>query len=323
MTIAPKNITISVTGAGGQISYAFLFRLISGDVFGPSTTINLILVEIPQAVERLTGLVFELQDCASPCLGDIACTADLTRAFTNTDFIILLGAFPRGPGMDRSQLLSKNAGIFKAQGAAINKFSPTAKIIVIGNPCCTNTHVAHKHAPDVPPENWFALTQLDVNRAKSLYAAASNGAFKVNDIKDEDVIIWGNHSNTMVVDYRMENNAIDLSDVKARVQTRGSEIIKARGASSAASAANAILDMLKNLITPNKFFSAGVISDGSYDVDPGLVFSFPIRTSADGSRHEIVKSLDVSSIQAELDKTQAELKNELEVVNALIADSKL
>jgi len=331
-------VTVSVTGAAGQIAYAFLFRLISGEVFGKKR-VNLVLLEIPQAVGKPEGLVFELEDCGFATLGDVKCTADVNDAFVGADWIVLLGAFPRGPGMDRSQLLAKNAGIFKSQGEAINKYAKGAKvsedsgrdglegkrtltpflcsvkIITVGNPCNTNTAVAREAAPEVDDGNWYAMTTLDVNRAKSLYA--KEAGIPVDTIGDEEVVIWGNHSSTMVVDYRSGIGDIaNLAAIKQRVQNRGGEIIKARGGSSVASAANAILDTIRNILTVGKFFSAGVVSDGSYGIEKGLIFSFPVR-AVEGGRTEIVKGLDVSTIRGDLDKTQEELKGEIKTVRQI------
>ena len=306
-------LTIAVTGAAGQIAYSFLFRLLSSFSPPKQQKINLILLDLPVALNALEGVVMELQDCAFGQLNDVTVTSEVDEAFVNADWVILLGAFPRGPGMSRSDLLEKNCSIFRTQGAAISKFAKlTCRIVVIGNPCNTNTAISIMHCPRIPPSNFYAMTMLDVNRAKGMMRN------KVRKVGNEDVVIWGNHSSTMVVDYRGEGGVEE--NFKKIVQNRGASVIKARGSSSAASAANAIVDTMNAIVTPNTRFCAGVASDGSYGVEKGLVFSFPLVTSPDGTSTSIVQDLNISeSLQTEIEATKAELQQELATVTSLFA----
>ena len=298
-----KRVKVAVTGAAGNIGYALLFRLASGEVFGKNTEVELQLLEIPPALPSLRGVVMELEDCAFPLLKKVVVTDDVNIAMKDVNYAILVGAVPRKKGMERADLLEINGGIFTTQGKAINDHAARdVKVLVVGNPCNTNCLIAMNNAPDIPNEQFFAMTRLDENRARALLAFKAG--VPITEVKN--VIIWGNHSSTQFPD--IQNATISgqaVADVIKdhdwlhgefieKVQQRGSEIIKARGSSSAASAANAIIDSVKSLHfdTPNELkFSMCRCSNGEYGVDEGLIFSFPCHVhsgklvTVDGIEH--------------------------------------
>ncbi|MDP8265312.1 MAG: malate dehydrogenase [Candidatus Aceula meridiana] len=303
------TLNIAVTGAAGQIGYALLFRIASGEVFGPETSINLQLLELEAALSSLKGVVMELEDCAFPLLKTITATSDLNVAFKDADWALLVGSVPRKAGMERGDLLKINGKIFVEQGMAIDENAKkTCKVLVVGNPCNTNAYIAKSVCKNIPEENFFAMTMLDENRAKA--QLAKKAGVDVKDIKN--VAIWGNHSATQYPDFynaticgKPATEAIDeetwfQNDFIKTVQTRGAEIIKARGISSAASAANAAIATVQKLITPtpkDEFFSVAVSSDGSYGIEKGLMFSFPLVS--DGSEWKIVQGLKLSDFAKE------------------------
>ncbi len=285
-----KHVKVAVTGAAGQIGYALLFRLASGQVFGKDVTVDLHLLEIEPALPALAGVVMELEDCAFPLLKNVVVTADLKQGFKDVNYVVLVGAVPRKAGMERADLLEINGGIFTTQGRAINDYaSRDVKVLVVGNPCNTNCLIAMNNAPDIPNEQFFAMTRLDQNRAQA--QLAMKAGVPITDVSN--VIIWGNHSATQYPDfYNATINGKVAPDVINDtgwfkdtfipvVQQRGAAIIKARGASSAASAANAIIDSLASLSneTPaDAVYSMCRCSQGEYGVDEGLIYSFPCRT---------------------------------------------
>ena len=321
---APVKVT--VTGAAGQIAYSILFRIASGQMLGPDQPISLQLLEITPAMKALEGVMMELDDCAFPLLASIKASDDANVAFDGCDYGMLVGARPRGPGMERSDLLAANGGIFKDQGSAINSVANDhVKIVVVGNPANTNALVCIQNAPDVPPEQITAMTRLDHNRAK--YQIAKKAACDVSEVKK--LTIWGNHSTTQYPDLHHAEVAgkaamsfvdPDWYDKEyiPKVAKRGAEIIDARGASSAASAANAAIEHMRDWVlgTPSDdWTSMGVWSDGNnYDVSSGLVYSFPVKCS--GGRYEIVTGLEVSDYSRQkMNDTQTELLEEKEAVS--------
>ena len=321
---APVKVT--VTGAAGQIAYSILFRIASGQMLGPDQPISLQLLEITPAMKALEGVMMELDDCAFPLLASIKASDDANMAFDGCDYGMLVGARPRGPGMERSDLLAANGGIFKDQGSAINSVANDhVKIVVVGNPANTNALVCIQNAPDVPPEQITAMTRLDHNRAK--YQIAKKAACDVSEVKK--LTIWGNHSTTQYPDLHhaevagkaamsfVEPDWYDKEYIP-KVAKRGAEIIDARGASSAASAANAAIEHMRDWVlgTPSDdWTSMGVWSDGNnYDVSSGLVYSFPVKCS--GGRYEIVTGLEVSDYSRQkMNDTQTELLEEKEAVS--------
>ena len=283
---APVRVT--VTGAAGQIGYALLFGIASGSMLGDDQPVILQLLDITPAMDALGGVKMELDDCAFPLLADVVCTDDPEVAFKDSDYALLVGARPRGPGMERKDLLEANAAIFGVQGKAINDVaSRDIKVLVVGNPANTNALITQRNAPDVDPKQFTAMMRLDHNRAKTQLAQKTGTT--VNDIRH--MIIWGNHSATQYPDLHHalvgEQAAMQGLDMNwysetfiPTVQQRGAAIIEARGASSAASAANAAVDHMRSwaLGTPDDdWVSMGVISDGSYGIEPGLIYSFPCR----------------------------------------------
>jgi len=317
---------VLITGAAGQIAYSLIFQVAAGEIFGPNQPIILHLLDIPMCAEGLKGVVLELQDCALSTLQSIVATTNVEEAFTGVDVAILVGAFPRREGMERKDLLFKNAAIFKEQGAALNKWaSRDVKVLVVGNPANTNALIAMTCAPDLPKKNFSALTRLDHNRAK--YQVAAKAATTIDHV--HNVVIWGNHSSTQYPDVShgfivqsdgsrvpvrqaINDDAWLNGDFIKTVQQRGAAIIAARKFSSAASAAKAIIDHLRNWFhgTPEgEFVSMAVHSDGSYGVPEGLIYSFPV-TCKDGD-YTIVQGLSVDSFsQSKLDATTAELQQE-------------
>ena len=324
-----KNpVRVAVTGAAGQIGYALLFRIASGDMLGKDQPIILQLLEIPQAMKALEGVVMELNDCAFPLVRGIESSDDPNVAFKDADFALLVGSRPRGPGMERKDLLEANGAIFTVQGKALSDHaSPDVKVLVVGNPANTNCLIALNNAPNLKPEQFTAMTRLDHNRAIS-QLAGKTGA-QVADV--ERMIIWGNHSSTQVPDVthatvggRPATDLVDEAWVAETfiptVQKRGAAIIQARGASSAASAANAAVDHVRSwaLGTPEgDWVSMGIPSRGDYGVPEGLVFSFPVRV-ADGAI-QVVQGLDVpEAVRRRMQVTQNELEEERAAIQSLL-----
>jgi malate dehydrogenase len=289
-------VHVTVTGAAGQIGYQLLFRIASGQLLGPETPIVLRLLEIEPAMKPLEGVVMELDDCAYPLLMDIETTSDLGHAFTDTSWALLVGSIPRKAGMERSDLLNINGGIFKPQGQAIAANAASdVRILVVGNPCNTNCLIARSNAPEIPADRWFAMTRLDQNRAESQIAKKAGTGVK--GVKN--LAIWGNHSSTQFPDFinasvdgKSVEDVIDdrawlEGDFLSIVQKRGAAVIEARGASSAASAANAAIDTVVGLTTPtadDDCISVAVTSDGKhYNIPAGLTFGFPIQADGNGS----------------------------------------
>jgi len=326
MAQAKTPVHVTVTGAAGQIGYSLLFRIASGQLLGPDQPVVLRLLEIEPAMKSLHGVVMELDDCAFPLLAGIEPTSDMKTAFDGTSWALLVGSIPRKAGMERNDLLTINGGIFGPQGEAIGAHaSPDVRILVVGNPCNTNCLIARAHAPEVPDERWFAMTRLDQNRAASQLAQKAG----VPVASVTNVAIWGNHSSTQFPDF--ENARIDgqrASDVLdetwlqgefiATVQQRGARIIDARGSSSAASAANAVIDSVRSIVTPTASgdcVSLAVVSHGEYGTPAGLVFGFPVHS--DGSGWQVVKGLDHSAFAQE---RMAVTTDELESERAAVAD---
>ncbi len=321
-------VRVAVTGAAGQIGYSLLFRIASGSMLGPDTPVALQLLEITPALKALDGVRMELDDCAFPLLTEVICTDDATVAFGDADVALLVGAMPRKAGMERSDLLNANGGIFKPQGQALSAAAKRdVKVLVVGNPANTNALIAQQNAHDLDPKRFTAMTRLDHNRAISQLAAKTG--VTVNDVKK--MTIWGNHSVTQYPDlFHAEVNGKRASDVVGdhawvdgtyipTVAKRGAAIIEARGASSAASAANAAVDHIRSwsLGTPaGDWVSMGVVSDGSYGVPEGLISSFPC-TCADGM-WSIVQGLDIDDYsRAKIDASAAELADERDAVKDL------
>ena len=326
-----KTVKVAVTGAAGQIGYAMLFRLASGSVFGPDTAVELQLLELEHALPALEGVKMELDDCAFPLLNKIVTTSDPNVAFKDIDWGLLVGSVPRKDGMERNDLLRVNGGIFVGQGNAINdNAGDNARIVVVGNPCNTNCLIAMNNAPRISRDRWFAMTALDENRAKSQLAAKAGTA--VRDVSN--LTIWGNHSATQYPDfYNAKINGKAAPEVIndeewlqgefiKTVQQRGSAIIKARGASSAASAANAALDTVTRINAPTPegdWFSTAIPSDGSYGIPEGLIFSFPLRSKGDGD-YEIVQGLELNDFSKEkIQATSSELEMERDAVKEMLS----
>ena len=315
-------VRVAVTGAAGQIGYALLFRIASGEMLGKDQPVILQLLELPmeKAQAALKGVIMELEDCAFPLLAGIVGTDDPEVAFKDADVALLVGARPRGPGMERKDLLLENAKIFTAQGAALNKVaSRDVKVLVVGNPANTNAYIAMKSAPDLKPENFTAMLRLDHNRALSQLATKAGVA--VGDI--EKLVVWGNHSPTMYPDYRFATvNDASLKDRIAdpdwnanefipKVGKRGAAIIEARGLSSAASAANAAIDHVRDWVlgSNGKWVTMGIPSDGSYGIPEGVIFGFPVTTK--NGQYTMVRDLPIDAFsQKAIDKTLAELEEE-------------
>jgi malate dehydrogenase len=323
-------IRVAVTGAAGQVAYAMLARLASGEVFGPRQKVILQLLEIPQAMGPLEGVAMELDDCSFPTLQDIVLTDDPAKAFRDCNWALLVGSFPRKQGMERKDLLGINGKIFVGQGKALAAGAARdVRILVVGNPCNTNCLVAYHNGRDIPVERWTAMTRLDHNRARSALA-------KKAGVANEDVTqvtIWGNHSNTQYPDFtnakirgRPATEVIGdrgwLENVFVpQCQNRGAAVIKARGSSSAMSAANGALDHVKSLLQPtpaDDWVSAAVISKGEYGVPPGLVFSYPCRSDGKGNL-TVVEGLKLDAFgQQKFQATLKELQEEREAVKDLL-----
>jgi malate dehydrogenase len=326
--VSDTPVKVAVTGAAGQIGYAILFRIASGQLLGPDTRVRLSLLEIPAAVKAAEGTAMELDDCAFPLLAGIDIGDDPAKAFDGVSVALLVGARPRTKGMERGDLLQANGGIFKPQGEALNAHAaPDIKVLVVGNPANTNALIAQQNAPDIPRERFTAMTRLDHNRAIAQLSAKSG--VPVKDIIN--VTIWGNHSATQYPDIfhaklAGENAAAKINDQQwlesdfiPTVQKRGAAIIEARGASSAASAANAAIDHVHDWVlgtAAGEWVSMAIPSDGSYGVEEGLISSFPVTTS--GGVYEIVQGLELSQFsRARIDASVAELGEERDAIREL------
>ncbi len=324
-------IKVAVTGAAGQIGYSLLFRIASGEMFGKDQPVALHLIEIPPALGALEGVVMELKDCAFPLLQSIVPTADLAEGFRDVNWALLVGSIPRKAGMERGDLLGINGKIFIGQGQAIEKNAAAdVRVLVIGNPCNTNCLIAMNNAKKIPRDRWFAMTRLDENRAKAQLAHKAG----VEITRVSNMTIWGNHSATQYPDFynaKIDNRSANevISDEKwlqeefiAMVQQRGAAIIKARGLSSAGSAANAIIDSVRSLTTDttgDDWHSVAVCSDGSYNVDKDLIASFPIRVR--GGKWEIVQNVPINDFsRGKIDKSIAELREEKSMVSELLGN---
>jgi malate dehydrogenase len=326
-----STVRVVVTGATGQVAYALLPRIAAGEMFGPDTEVDLRLADIPPVIEKAKGVVMELQDGAYPLLARVSASADRAESHRDADWVLLVGSVPRGPGMERGDLIRKNGPIFVEEGRAIAQYgSKNVRVVVVGNPCNTNCLIARHAAGDgVPADRWTALTRLDQNRAVSLLAAKAGARTK--DISH--LAIWGNHSATLYPDFTNATIGGAPADQKVErawlegefipaVQQRGAAVIAARGASSAFSAAQAIVDHVKSLVTKtpgDEWFSAAVVSDGSYGVARGIVSSFPLRSKGDGG-YEIVQGVRLDAFaKAKVDATIAELEKERDLVRDLLA----
>ena len=325
-----NHVRVAVTGAAGQIGYALLFRIASGQVFGPDTKVSLNLIELPAAMNALKGVVMEIDDCAFPLVQDIVQTSDVNEGFKDVNWALLVGSVPRKAGMERGDLLNINGGIFTVQGRAINdNAAADVRVLVVGNPCNTNAMIAMNSAPNVPNDRFFAMTRLDQNRAMSQLAQkAGQPVAEVTNLT-----IWGNHSATQYPDFynttiggKPATEVITDHDwLKGEfittVQKRGAAIIDARGLSSAASAANAAIDTLVSLTNPTpegQWHSVAVRSNGQYGTPEGLIVGFPIRTNADGS-WEVVEGLTHNEFgQERFAATIKELEEEREAVSSLL-----
>ncbi len=321
-------VRVTVTGAAGQISYSLLFRIASGQMLGDDQPVILQLLEIAPAMKALEGVAMELDDCAFPLVNEITLHDDANAAFDQTNYGLLVGARPRGPGMERSDLLEANGGIFTVQGKAINeRAARDIKVVVVGNPANTNAWTCMKSAPDIPAAQFTAMTRLDHNRAKAQLSAKIGVG--VSDIKN--LTIWGNHSTTQYPDLSQTmaggKPVLDLvertwyeNEYIGRVAKRGAEIIDARGASSAASAANAALEHVRDWALGTQegdWTSMGVPSDGSYGIEEGLMYSFPVTCA--GGQYSIVQDLPVGNFSRDkMDATAAELKEEQDAVRPLL-----
>jgi malate dehydrogenase len=322
-------IKVAITGAAGQIGYALVFRVASGAMFGPDQPVALHLIEIPAGFEALKGVVMELDDCAFPLLKNIVATTDLDEGFRDVNWALLVGSVPRKAGMERKDLLGINGKIFIGQGQAIEKnAAKDVRILVIGNPCNTNCLIAMNNAKSIPSDRWFAMTRLDENRAKAQLARKAG----VDVTEVTNMTIWGNHSATQYPDsYNAKIKGRSAAEVIGdeswlketfipAVQQRGAAIIKARGSSSAGSAANAIVDTVRSLTTDTAegdWHSVAVWSDGSYGIEKGLICSFPVRTR--GGKWEIVQDVPLNEFgRAKTDASVAELREEKALVGELI-----
>jgi len=327
MSIPP--VRVAVTGAAGQIGYALLFRIASGALFGPNQPVILHLIEIEPALPALTGVVMELEDCAFTPLKGVVATANLEEGFRDVNWALLVGSVPRKQGMERKDLLGINGRIFVGQGRAIQKNAARdVRILVVGNPCNTNCLIAMNNGPDVPRDRWHAMTRLDENRAKT--QLAKKAGVEVTAVTN--LAIWGNHSATQYPDFYnakintrpatelIQDEAWLKGEFIGTVQQRGAAIIKARGASSAASAANAIIDSVRSIIEPTPagdWHSVGIRSEGGYGVEPGLICSFPVRS--DGKKLRLVEDLPITEFsRAKIDASVKELKEEKALVAELL-----
>lgn len=323
-----KHVRVAITGAAGQIGYALLFRIANGDMFGKDTTVDLHLIELAATLPSLHGVVMELEDCAFPLLKNVVCTSDLNEGMRGVNWVILVGAVPRKAGMERGDLLAINGKIFTGQGQAINNnAADDVRILVVGNPCNTNCLIAMNNAPEVPKDRFYAMTMLDENRAAAQLAIRAQ--VPVSSVTNMN--IWGNHSATQYPDFyhALINNkpATDIiteenwlqNDFVSIIQKRGAAVIEARGASSAASAANGIIDSVYNVVhdTPgSESYSLCVASQGQYGVDPGLIFSFPCRTV--NGQVQVIEGIEHNDYgKAKLQATLDELRSERDAVMGL------
>jgi malate dehydrogenase len=323
-----QKVRVAVTGAAGQIGYALLFRIASGQLFGPDVDVELNLLELEQSMPALEGVAMELEDCAFPRLKRIVCTSDLRVAMDGVNWAILVGSVPRKQGMERSDLLNINGGIFTQQGEAINAYAaPDVRVFVVGNPCNTNCLIAMNHAKDIPNDRFYAMTALDELRARMQLAKKAG----VDVTAVTQMTIWGNHSSTQFPDFELAKiNGVSAAKVitdtawledtfVSTVQQRGAAILKARGSSSAASAANAVIHGIGNLLrdTPaGESFAMCLKSNGEYGVDKGLIFSFPCRR--ENGQVKVIEGVTFSAFaKARFDATLAELRQERDAVKAL------
>ena len=326
--MASKSVKVAVTGAAGQIGYALLFRIASGQMFGSDVNVELQLLELPQALGALKGVAMELDDCAFPNLKKITCTDDVNVAMKDVNWAILVGSVPRKAGMERADLLKINGGIFTTQGKAINdNAADDVRVFVVGNPCNTNALIAMNSAPKIGRDRFFAMTMLDANRASTQLAKKAG----VDVTSVSNMTIWGNHSATQYPDFfnaKIDGKAVaDVisdhawlkGDFITTVQKRGAAIIEARGASSAASAANAVVDGIYNLThdtKPGQTYSMALSSQGQYGVDEGLIFSYPCRT--ENGKVKVVEGIAHNDFGTEkFNKTLNELKEERDAVKEL------
>ena len=323
-------MNVVVTGATGQVAYALLPRIAAGEMFGPDTEIDLRLSDIPPMIDKAKGVLMELEDCAFPLLSRVSASSDRAESHHRADWILLVGSVPRGPGMERGDLIRKNGPIFVEEGKAIQRYaSSSARVVVVGNPCNTNCLIARANAHTIPDDRWSAMTRLDQNRARSLLAAKAGA--RVRDVKN--LAIWGNHSATLYPDFtntEVNGKAADQAverkwlenEFIPQVQQRGAAVIAARGASSAFSAAQALVDHVRSLVTATPkgdCFSAAVVSDGSYGVPKGLVSSFPLHSKGDGS-FQIVPNVPLDEFaKGKIAATVAELEKERDLVKDLLA----
>ena len=323
------SVKVVVTGATGQVSYALLPRIAAGGLFGDGVEVDLRLADIPQMIDKAKGVLMELEDGAYPLLANLTASADRSVTHKDADWVLLVGSVPRGPGMERGDLIRKNGPIFVDEGKAIAQYaSKNVRVAVVGNPCNTNCLIARANAKSVPDDRWTAMTRLDQNRARSLLAQKAGA--RVGDITN--LVIWGNHSATLYPDFTnatidgkpadqvVERAWLETEFIPA-VQQRGAAVIAARGASSAFSAAQAIVDHVKSLVNrtmDDGWFSAAVVSDGSYGVARGIVSSFPLRSKGDGG-YEIVQGVRLEGFaKARIDATIAELEKERDIVKDLL-----
>jgi malate dehydrogenase len=332
MIMSNTPIHVAVTGAAGQIGYSLVFRIASGAMFGPTQSIILHLIEIEPALASLNGVVMELDDCAFPLLKGVVATAKLDEGFRGVNWALLVGSVPRKAGMERKDLLGINGKIFVGQAHAIeNHAASDIRILVVGNPCNTNCLIAMSNAPAVPRDRWHAMTRLDENRAKSQLAKKAG----VDVTEVTNVAIWGNHSSTQYPDFQnakisgrpatevIQDETWLKGEFITTVQQRGAAIIKARGSSSAGSAANAIVDSVSSIINPTPagdWHSMCLVSDGSYGVETGLISSFPIRSN--GQKLEVVQGIRVNEFGgSKIEATVNELKEERSLVSELLPKS--
>ena len=324
----PSPITVAVTGGAGQIGYSLLFSIAQGAVFGPDQPVRLKVLEIPPAMKVVEGVALELEDCAFGLLDGLDLSDDPDTAFSDANWALLVGSKPRGPGMERGDLIRENGPIFVSQGKALEKAAADIRVLVVGNPCNTNCLIARRNAPGIPDDRWFAMTRLDHNRAVN--QLAGKAGVDVNSVAR--VTIWGNHSATQYPDYHhalingepatsvIDDEAWLQEEFIGRVQKRGAEVIEARGKSSAASAANAICDHVRTFhhgTAENDWTSAAVVSDGSYGITEGLLASFPIQASSNG--WEIVQDLEINEFsRGKIDASIEELERERDVVVDLL-----
>ena len=332
MIMSNTPIHVAVTGAAGQIGYSLLFRIASGGMFGPAQSIILHLIEIEPAMTSLNGVVMELDDCAFPLLKGVVATAKLDEGFRGVNWALLVGSVPRKAGMERKDLLGINGGIFVGQAHALEKHAASdIRILVVGNPCNTNCLIAMSNAHAIPGDRWHAMTRLDENRAKSQLAKKAG----VDIAEVTNIAIWGNHSSTQYPDFHnakingqqatevIKDEAWLKGEFITTVQQRGAAIIKARGSSSAGSAANAIVDSVSSIINPTPagdWHSMCLISDGSYGVETGLLSSFPIRSN--GQKLEIVQELRINEFgRSKIEATVNELKEERSMVGEFLPKS--